>query len=149
MIEDFLENNKLDAELFSFDESVSLKKALFETNTPFSSAVKVEFYFNGAGEEFLFIFPLESRLELSKLKQLTRSQELISPGVEETLEATGYGKGMLPPVSVYGVKVFLDKSLEGKAYIFCQIGENSFLKISPDSVIEANEDVAIEIISKK
>jgi prolyl-tRNA editing enzyme YbaK/EbsC (Cys-tRNA(Pro) deacylase) len=148
VIEDFLSANKLDAEFFSFDGAVSIKKALFETQTQFSSVAKAEFYVNNSGEEFLFVFPFNSKLELSKLKQLTKSSELVSPDPEVTLDATGYAKGFLPPVSIYGVKVFLDKSLENKNYLFFQVGENSFLKISPDSIIEANEDSSIAIISK-
>ncbi|MCX6801163.1 MAG: YbaK/EbsC family protein [Candidatus Diapherotrites archaeon] len=148
MLEDFLEQNCLDAEFFSFEDGVSFKKALFEMHTPASSAVKIEFFLANSGEGLLLIFPHNSKPDLQKIKRIAGCESISHASADETLEFAGYEKGFLPPVSIYGVKVFLEKSLQGKEFLFCKVGENDYLKISPDSVAEANEDIKIESFSK-
>jgi len=148
MLEDFLDVNSVDAELITFPRETSLQTALFETKISPSAAVRVDFYMNERQEEFLFVYPIKTRLDLGKAKQATNSSALKEKDPELVFEATGYSKGMLPPVGVYGAKVYVDRSLQGKEVVLCKVGEKEFLKIPPDEIVDANEEAFMEKIAR-
>ena len=148
MLKDFIKVNSIDAEIISFRKETSLQTALFETKMSPLCAVRVEFFMNDKDDEFLFVYPLGTKLDLEKLKHLTGSFEFFSKTDKEVLEAIGYEKETLPPIGIYGVKVYLDKSVQEKEYLLCKISEKDFLKIPPMEIIDANEDSLVENISK-
>ena len=57
---------------------------------------------------------------------------------DETEEITGYPKGAIPPISVYGIELFVDKSVMRLDKVACLApDEKTVLVISPNEIIES------------
>ena len=140
MLIDFLEKNELDAELISFQNETNTEEALRELSIPRYNAVKVDYYLDGRGKGLLLIYPFGLHPDIPKVKTHFHFKELINPTDEQLFHAIGHKRGFVPPVSIYGVKVILDKSLESKKFLFCRVGQSKFLKISPEELVEVTDD---------
>ena len=148
MLEEFIKVNGVDAEIISFHRDTNLQSALFETKSPISSAIIAEFVMNEKNQEFLLVHSVKSVISTGKIKQITGSTELFGKNDEEISEATGYKKEFLPPIGIYGVRVYVDRSLQSKENLICKIGDRKFLKISPQEIVDVNEDAIVENITK-
>ncbi len=148
MLEEFLDVNNVDAEIITFPRDTSVQSALFETRISPASAIVAEFFMDEKDNEFIFVHSIQTRLDLEKLKKITRAFELFLKNPDEIFEATGYKKEFLPPIGVYGVTAYLDRSLQGKENLLCKVGERAFLKISPQELIDVNEQAFVDAITK-
>ncbi len=126
MLPDFLEANCPEAELIRKRVSVNAAKCLL-----FVPAEEGKW-------PVLAVFPAGKRVFPEKISGALGLGELRQPGERETYGITGYEKGFLPPVSIYGVKVLVEKSLLGKSFLHFPAGEELTLKISPEKILELN-----------
>ncbi|MFH1545436.1 MAG: YbaK/EbsC family protein [archaeon] len=150
MLEDFIEVNELKAELIKLEKpAYSLKNALKELKCSFSEFISVKPFLDSIQEPFLIIFLASDKLDETKAKKLVNVKFFLEASPNEALEITGYEEGLIPPVSVYGIKTIMDKKIEGKEFVFSPAGkENLFLKISPKEIIESNEGMIVAEIVK-
>jgi prolyl-tRNA editing enzyme YbaK/EbsC (Cys-tRNA(Pro) deacylase) len=133
MLEDFIEVNKLSAEIIE-------RRVL----SPAGAKSRLFVYTKDSSKwPHLFIFPARKKLDMEKVARVMGSHDIREPDEKETLRITGYQAGYLPFVSIYGVVVVLDKSLLKHDYIYTFVGEERTLKIKPDDVIEFNERAII------
>jgi prolyl-tRNA editing enzyme YbaK/EbsC (Cys-tRNA(Pro) deacylase) len=147
MLDDFIKANNVDAKIVKFNQETSMQSALFKTKISPECAIKCEFFLDENDNAFLIIHSIKTKINFEKLKKLLGVFELFEKNELEVFDATGYEKEFLPPIGIYGVKVYLDNLIHKKNCLFCKIGEKKFLKISPDAIINSNEDVVIENFS--
>ncbi len=150
MLEDFIIVNKIDAELINFPTSTNTNVAVERKKLPFSSTVKIQLFNSVKNEPVIIITHFNSELDLKKIKKLLLlkdNNDLIEQNNDETINITGYKKGFVPPISIFGIRIILDSSLEKKSFLFCQVSEKTFLKVPTQSIIDYNDEVIFEKIT--
>lgn len=134
MLADFIEINSLKAKI--------LKKKPFGSPAQCKLFIKPGFY-----KPVLAVFLSKNSLNLKKLESLTKTT-LCEAGSTESFEITGYYKEWIPPISVYGVILAMDKKADAEKSLFFQIGEEEFLSITPDEIRNANEECIVSDITR-
>ncbi|MFH1240701.1 MAG: YbaK/EbsC family protein [Candidatus Diapherotrites archaeon] len=132
MLEDFLKSNDFSAEFTSRAQKDSLAKC--------------NLFFSG-NEAIVSITHFRETPSIEKLEAVSGLTNLKKADSDKTEQITGYDSDSLPPISIYGVIVIIDKKLMDKEFLFFEIAEGKFLKIKPSKLIELNEDSEIEEIS--
>ncbi|MEM0360771.1 MAG: YbaK/EbsC family protein [Candidatus Diapherotrites archaeon] len=129
MLEDFIEVNSVNAEIVPgrFSENSARCVLLLSKET--------------GGSPVLAIVPGGKRLSLEKAARAAGSGELREASEKEDFEVTGYKHGFLPPISIYGVKVLVEKALLKKPVLNFLVKEECTLRIAPQTIMEFNEDV--------
>jgi len=150
LLEDFIIVNKIDSELINFPTSTNTNVAVERKKLPFSSTVKIQLFNSVKNEPVIIITHFNSELDLKKIKKLLLlkdNNDLIEQNNDETINITGYKKGFVPPISIFGIRIILDSSLEKKSFLFCQVSEKTFLKVPTQSIIDYNDEVIFEKIT--
>jgi prolyl-tRNA editing enzyme YbaK/EbsC (Cys-tRNA(Pro) deacylase) len=132
MLEDFIESNRLKARIIPYPAAGKLVKCRL---------------FRAPGRYLLAVFFSKDRLSREKLCLALKAdsvQPVSGPKVEEI---TGYNELFVPPISVYGVKVVLDKKIFEEEKVHCLVSEEKALEISPLEIAEANEGSLVEGIT--
>jgi prolyl-tRNA editing enzyme YbaK/EbsC (Cys-tRNA(Pro) deacylase) len=132
MLEDFIEANGLKARI--------VPRALK------ADLIKCRFFVAGS-DEILAISLNESPLSFEKISA-TLGKEAAPVSDARAEQMTGYQKQFMPPVSIYGVKVLLDKRVLEKQLVHCLVGEERTLGISPGEIKDFNDDVMVVDITR-
>lgn len=129
MLEDFIEVNKLKARILTG----FIRKP---------SGVKCILFF-ALNKPFLAVFSAKKKLDLKKLALLFKLNEsdLREATESESIEVTGYEKGFIPPLSVYGVTIVLDNNLKKFKEVYCFISNERTLQVPLSEIIEMNEEL--------
>jgi len=128
MLENFIETNNLKARIVNRRQSSNLIKCkLFLTESA----------------QIIVISLATDKSDLEKIKRVLGAKEIFAADEKQAIEITGYEKNFLPPISIYGVKVLLDKGLSKHELLYCNISEASCLEISLKEIQENNEDVIV------
>ncbi len=143
MIEDFIETNKLNAQIVSF--STTTPTIALIKNKVYNPKVFVELhlFISKNQDEIITITPFGKKPDNEKIETIFGS-ELLEANENECFELTGYKKNFLSAVSIYGVKIMVDSSLEGLNFLLMPVSEKSFLKIPLEEIFFNNEDVSFE-----
>ncbi len=134
MLEDFVEANSVPAEFIKRELSVNVVRCVLlvpveENNTP-----------------VLCIFMAGKRLSLERAEEAA-GFKLRAVGEKEAFRITGYEQGFLPPVSIYGVRVLVDRGVLEKRFVNAIVGEALTLRIESTAILEFNEDaVACSVV---
>ncbi|MEM4662522.1 MAG: YbaK/EbsC family protein [Candidatus Diapherotrites archaeon] len=132
MLEDFIEVNKLKATI--------IEKAIFN-----SSSAKCVLLLREptALKPFLVVHLKNTEISMEKVKNILPIAETKEANAKETYYITGYQKGYLPAISIYGVIVLLDIRAAKKKKLYILVGENRTLEISPAEIKKANEECIV------
>lgn len=134
MLEDFIEVNELKAKI---------------VNKPIvnSSSARCELIMREPTtlKPLLLVHLCRDSIDLEKVAKMFEN-ELRAPGARETFFVTGYKKEYLPPISIYGVIVIMDKKAAEQQNLYFLVDEEHTLIITPQEIIEANEDCIVEDI---
>ncbi|MCX8190490.1 MAG: hypothetical protein N3F05_04690 [Candidatus Diapherotrites archaeon] len=132
MLEDFIEINKLKATI--------INKPIISPNS-----AKCILYLrdNAALKPALAILMRKDRIDFEKFSSLFPSSELREASAKEAFNVTGYKKGFIPPISVYGVIVVLDSKAAKMGFLHMLVSELTTLEVSVDEIKEMNEDFMI------
>ncbi|MDD3084054.1 MAG: YbaK/EbsC family protein [Candidatus ainarchaeum sp.] len=149
MLEDFIERNDINAEFINFSTNSSTDLLIANKKLPASSTVKIQLFNSKNNNPFIVITPFQSELNFEKIKLIMLENDLVEQNSDESVEITGYKKGFIPPISIFGIKIIIDYSLKTKNFLFCRVSEKSFLKVFLKSVLETNEDILFENICSK
>jgi prolyl-tRNA editing enzyme YbaK/EbsC (Cys-tRNA(Pro) deacylase) len=125
VIEDFIESNSLNAKILPYAAKGSLVKCRL---------------FKSGSLEILAVFPAKDSISMEKVKRALKLVSLMQVDKFDVEEMTGYKADFLPPISIYGVTVLLDKKLAEKERVRCLVSEERTLEISPKEILEANEE---------
>ncbi|MEW6295034.1 MAG: YbaK/EbsC family protein [Candidatus Diapherotrites archaeon] len=149
MLEDFIEVNDLKARIIPLKKAVStVREAEAALGVKASEIIKSLLFFDSGEEPLIAIVAGNKRVDTKKLCGAAKTQSVRLAEPKEVREVTGYEAGELPPVSVYGVRVFLDKELEEKELVYGGGGKKDcLLSIPVKEIIEFNEKIFIEEIS--
>jgi prolyl-tRNA editing enzyme YbaK/EbsC (Cys-tRNA(Pro) deacylase) len=148
MLDEFIEVNKLDAEIIFFSKEPAEGEAERHEKLANSTRITVRLFVTPERDTFLAVFPSDKHLSEEKLKELSGEENLAEAEAKETEEWIGYKKGLLPPISIYGIKVFIDTALKDSKSMFCKVGPRDFLRLSFDAILEANDAVVVRKITK-
>ncbi len=148
MLEDFIEANKLEAKLIKLKQKTkTLKEALSILNISPKKSIKTVLFFGEGEENFLVIVLRTQKISEKKLLKELKQKKIRRAEKEEVESITGYEEEFLPPVSVYGMRVVVDKKVLEHRTVYGAGGkEGVVLKISPKEIIECNEEVKIKNI---
>jgi len=125
MLEDFIESNSLNARILPYAAKGSLVKCRL---------------FKSGSLEILAVFPAKASISRENLKKALKLASLMQVDKFDVEEMTGYKADFLPPISIYGVTVLVDKGVLEKERVRCLVGEEKTLEISPKEILEANEE---------
>ena len=128
MIEDFLELSNCAAELLN--------------GSP-KNAVSVFLFLPSRVESELPILAIAWKEKLPELLEFFSARGFRQADKEEAIMVTGYKPGFIPPVSIYGMKVLLDRELEKRNSLAFRVSVDRFLRISAREIISLNESVEI------
>jgi hypothetical protein len=158
MLEDFIEYNNINAKIIDLPTVTDTNFAISSKKIPAPCSVKIQLFDTKENDPFILISQFNSTINFSNVKKLLELNN--SNGLEldnlkilelndiETMNITGYKKGFIPPISIYGIKIIIDSSLENKEFLFCRASEKSFLKVPLKAIIEFNDDVVFEEIQE-
>jgi len=132
MLQDFIESNNLQATLLPYPAKGRLVKCMLFT-TGHEDVLTVSFASDKVSEE-----KVKAALKVSSIKQLDRIA---------AEEVSGYLGEFLPPISIYGVKVLVDKKVIEAEKVRCLVSEEKTLEIAPKEIIEANDNSLIADIT--
>ena len=128
MLEDFIEANNLKARIVS--------------GKPSEFRIKCLLYICGS-DSFLLASPAEKHPDLQKIKNAVSAKDIEVPDAKTILETTGYEKDFLPPVSIFGITLLLDKSIAEKEKLQCAVSDSEYLEISGKEILESSEEALI------
>ena len=115
MMEDFLKVNQVDAKLVSFNKPVNSAKEIAQRlGVPLHHVLKTTVYLSQERideipETVLVVSLADQSLSEQKIYSTFPKQSIRLASMEEALEATGYPKEFVPPISVYGAQTLLDE----------------------------------------
>lgn len=127
MIEDFIEANGLKAKILPRSSSNLAKCSLFLAGS----------------EPVLVVFPAGKKISLEAVKKELDCESIALLSEKKAFEITGYESNFVPPVSVYGVKVLIDKSLFSMGNLRCRVSETLFLEITAQEILKSNEEAIV------
>ena len=125
VIEDFIELNSLNARILPYAAKGSLIKCRL---------------FRAGSLEILAVFPAKDSISMEKVKKALNIISIMQVDKLDTEEMTGYKADFLPPVSIYGVRVLVDKKVMEKEMVRCLVSEERTLEISPKEILDVNEE---------
>ena len=111
MLEEFIENNELNAEIISSPTELPVVAAIKQKKFNPKNIAKVNLFRSKSKEEILVITSFGKEIDIKDI-EIVVNEKLLELNEEETIELTGEKKGCVPPISVYGVKVIIDVDLE-------------------------------------
>lgn len=132
MLEDFIEVNELKAKI--------VNKPIMN---PSSARCELIMREPTTLKPLLLVHLCKDSIDLEKVAKMF-ADELRIPGARETFFVTGYKKDYLPPISIYGVIVIMDKKAAEREKLYFLVDEEHTLVITPQEIIEANEECLIE-----
>jgi len=145
MIEEFIEKNELDAEIVSFATETPVSVAIKLKKFNPKNIAQTDIFISKKRDEILTITPFGKKPSIEKIESIV-GEELLELNEEESLEMTGYKKRFLPPISIYGVKIFIDVSFDNFDYLIFPLSIKKYLKIQVEEILSFNEDVSFEKI---
>ncbi len=150
MLEDFLKANGMKARLIECTVPVpNCKAAAAAMGVTVSDIVKsvLFVYDNPKGKAVLLVLLGDARVSLPKVSALLDDKALQLAMPKEVLEMTGYDVGGVPPISIYGVKTFIDEKVMKKAKVYAGGGDEAhLLEITPVELLEfALEPVVTDV----
>ncbi|MAG21726.1 MAG: hypothetical protein CL943_00275 [Candidatus Diapherotrites archaeon] len=131
MLDDFIKSNGLKAKILQ--------------GTIKSDLVRCRI-FAGKKEDVLIISLRANTLDYPKMQALVGVVEPLEE--EQVKETTGYKKEFLPPISIYGLRVLIDKKVLEKESVHCILSHEKTLEISPQEIKDFNDDVEVVDITK-
>lgn len=151
MLEDFIEANKLSARVFATTRKVhTAEKAALEMGLESDSVAKSIVLVASDGTPVLVILLGRDRVDFTKIKALLGVEDVRLAEPEEVLEITGYEIGGVPPISIYGVRAFIDRRVSRKEEIVCGGGDElHLLRIKVREILENVEGISVEDVVKK
>ncbi|MBN1940867.1 MAG: hypothetical protein JW772_01660 [Candidatus Diapherotrites archaeon] len=124
MLEEYIQSNGLNARLIN-----SIQKR---------NLIKCDLF--GAENDYLIIVRFaKPEPDLEKLNQALGFKKMRKITGFHAEEITGYREEYLPPISVYGIKTFVDERILQEGLVRCLVGEEKTLVISPKEILRANE----------
>ncbi|MEK6958410.1 MAG: YbaK/EbsC family protein [archaeon] len=144
----FIEANALKARIVSFNAEISFHSAVKSAKLSQAAPMQCQLYRVSKIESVLVIVPFDAVIDKVKLTELVGAKSILEADDEDTYKRTGYNKAFLPPISLYGLKVIIDKSVPESTLAF-QVDEKDFLVIELSEILSSNEEVVFgEIIVK-
>lgn len=136
--------------LADFIETNLLKARIIPKRVANENGAICKLFVSEKTELFLVVHRYHNKIDLNKLHevflQFTKEKvhEADSPEAERI---TGYRAEYMSPVSIYGVRLLIDKKALGKE-LYCFIAEEETLVISADEILEMNELYSVVDITK-
>lgn len=150
MLEEFIEANKVDAEIINCRQEVQTAKDVMQVlQLPLDEIAKTVLFITADNEPVLIILLGNSRVSEKKACGLLGTKSIRVADADEVEEITGYLVGGVPPISVYGVKTIMDKKVEEKEKIVAGGGDKMHLiKISPQAIKDNVEELIVEDVAE-
>ncbi len=150
MLEDFIETNKVAAEIISCAKEVqSAKDVMGLLKVPLEKIAKTVLFIDSNTDPVLIIQSGNNRISEPKVCKLINAESIRLASADETLEITGYEIGGVPPISIYAVKTIMDKSVVEQNEVVAGGGDRLHLiRISPKVIQENVEGIIIEDVAE-
>jgi prolyl-tRNA editing enzyme YbaK/EbsC (Cys-tRNA(Pro) deacylase) len=139
MLEEFIEKNGLDAKLLPLDKEIrGYTRIAALAGVPEKNVLRTVLYINSANEPFLAVFPAHAEPDIDRLCALAGCVKAMEASDDESEEITGYKNGVMPPISVYGIKTIVDSSVPDMDRIACFAGRrDTALVMKAGDIIES------------
>lgn len=150
MLEEFIEANGLLAKIIKLEKEVaSSKAAAAAMKVGLADIAKTIVLVNPKTKIGVLAVVLgHCTVDLEKLSAAAKEGDLEPAIPKQVLEITGYETGGVPPISIYGVKTFIDKKVMEKEAVYAGGGDEfSILKISTKEIEAHAFEAQVEDIS--
>jgi prolyl-tRNA editing enzyme YbaK/EbsC (Cys-tRNA(Pro) deacylase) len=149
MLEDFIEVNKLSAKIFFVPGKAGSSEQASNFVSSKMPVVKSILLIDSQSEPLLVILLGKDKIDFAKIKKLLNVADVRLATPSEVLKITGYEVGGVPPISIYGVKTFIDKKVACLDEIVCGGGTPEHLmQIRVKEIMDNVEDIKIADIAK-
>jgi len=145
MIADFLEVNKLDGRVLSFNADTPAEKALTSVHLPNNSFARAVPFFDEKYNFFVVIVSSEESITAKEAESLFLGKTLSSATEKKVYNLSGFEKKFFPPVSVYEAKVALHSSIKEKKTLLFQLSHREFLLIKTTDILKASELISDDV----
>ena len=150
MLELFLEANKLKARLIECASPVpNCQAAATCLGVPVGDIVKSVLFVYDKANAVLVVLSGEDKVSLPKVKALLGGTNLQLAMPKQVFDMTGYEIGGVPPLSIYGVRTFIDRRVMKKKKVYAGGGDDlHILEISPDELLEFAFEPSVEDVTE-
>jgi len=125
MLEDFIKANSLSAKILPYAAKGALARCRL---------------FSSEKGDILAVYLASERPFFEKIAKALGSEEARPLGPEDSEKISGYDFEYMPPISIYGVKLVLDKKLASAEKLRFLVSETQTLEISPKEILESNDE---------
>lgn len=132
--------------LKDFIEANSLQARIIPARVNKEDGAVCRLFVSDSGKAFLTINRVHNKLDFEKLKKAILeicNEEFHEAGPVEAERITGYNQKFLPPISIYGVHLLLDRKASECSELYFFTANEETLQIPTKEIIEMNEDYSI------
>ena len=148
MLPDFIKVSKLAATIFECEDAYTAEKAGEITGDP-ESVAKSILLIGSDNEPILAILLGKDKIDFAKIKKALGLTDVRLATPKEVLEITGYEVGGVPPISIYGVRTLIDKSVAEKDEVVCGGGDaRHLMRIKVKEIFDSVEGILVEDVKK-
>ncbi len=150
MLEEFLQANNLKARLIECNAPVpNCRAAANVLGVPIGDIVKSVLFIYAKGKAVLLVLCGDDKVGIGKVQALLHVTDLQLAMPKQVLEMTGYEVGGVPPISIYGIRTFIDAKVMKKAKVFAGGGdEMHLLEITPDELFTSAFEASVEDVTE-
>ncbi|MCR4368868.1 MAG: YbaK/EbsC family protein [archaeon] len=144
-LQEFIRVNRLAAQIFACDKEVhTAAQAAAKSGGDPEGVAKTILLMSSQGEPILVILLGKDMIDFSKIKALVRASDVRLAEPAEVIEITGFEVGGVPPVSIYGIRTFIDKAVLAKEEVVCGGGDPEHLmRIKVDEIMDNVEGIEV------
>ena len=148
-LNNFIRINNLSAEVFEVrGKADTAFKAAARIKYP-EKAVKSILLIDSNKDAILVVLRGVDKIDFQKVKKVLEVKDVRMALQEEVFKITGYEVGGVPPISVYGVTIIVDKAVAERDDIVCGGGDTIHLmKLRVKEMLENIEEPIIEDVKK-
>jgi len=138
MIQDFIDSNKLNAQILKFPSDVSIDKALSQAKLNISSYAKALVFVNEKMDFFVLLANWDEKVGIMDAEDLF-DENLEEVDSNEVLKLTGFEKENFPPISIFGAKSVFTKKVKKQKNLVFKLSPRDYLVIDIASIKKAQE----------
>ena len=138
MIQDFIDANKLNAQLLKFPSDASIDKALSAAKLNISCYAKAFPFVDEKMDFFVVIAIANEKVDVELAEDLF-DENLEEVDSSEVLKLTGFEKEYFPPISIFGAKVVFTKNAKKQKKLMFELSPREFLVIDIPSIEKSQE----------
>jgi Cys-tRNA(Pro)/Cys-tRNA(Cys) deacylase len=146
-LEEYLKQNSVWHRFVDKPETIHTKDAALHTGIDLERITK-SLVFLADGKPVLVVVPGNSRVDMGKLRDLTKTRDVVLVSFEKAREYSGYDPGATPPINHKNITLtIIEKRLCDYKTIYGGGGvRNKLIELRPEDVIRLSEALIANVV---